>query len=104
MRLLLQRWGHRVVDGIDHHGVLAQCVDGCVPVAVIADDQLPGARNGAAEAAALGDALERALPTLIVTGDSSPQRLRALSDAGLAWLSKPVAPVRLRSWLAGIRS
>jgi signal transduction histidine kinase/CheY-like chemotaxis protein len=100
MRALLAQWGHRVVDGADSRDVLAACSGGIRPGAVIADYRLRGPRTGDAEAAALCHALQADLPTLIVTGDTAPERLRALASSGLPWLSKPVAPVRLRSWLA----
>lgn len=101
-RALLAQWGHRVVDGADWRAVLAGCTHDLRPDAVIADYRLRGVQTGDQDAAALCRALKTELPTLIVTGDTAPERLRALAASGMPWLSKPVAPVRLRSWLAAL--
>jgi hypothetical protein len=39
----------------------------------------------------------------VITGDIAPDRLQALRDSGLPWLAKPVMPMRLRGWIAGLR-
>ena len=74
---------------------------GCVPDAVVADYRLRGARNGCNEVQALARALGRQRATLMVTGETAPETLRLLAASGLPWLSKPLQPARLRSWLAG---
>lgn len=39
------------------------------------------------------------MPALIVSGDARPERLALMQASGLECMSKPVLPVRLRSWL-----
>ena len=53
-----------------------------------------------AEVARLREAFGPALPALLVSGDSAPDRVRLMQDSGLPWLAKPVSPARLRSWLS----
>ena len=99
---LLQRWGHRVDAGACADELLGQWPAGSGPDAVVADYRLQGARNGCDEVQALARALGRQPATLIVTGETAPETLRLLAASGLPWLSKPLQPARLRSWLAGV--
>jgi len=98
---LLQRWGHEVLAGADTAAVLqAWQASGCRPVqALITDLRLRGGLDGLQVAAALRQAWRGDLPALVITGDVAPERLQLLRDSGLAWLPKPVMPMRLRGWL-----
>jgi CheY-like chemotaxis protein len=44
----------------------------------------------------------RAVPAVIVSGDSSPQLLMRMQHSGFPALSKPVAPAALRAWLEAV--
>jgi signal transduction histidine kinase len=102
MHMLLTRWGHRVAAAADTGElVLSQ---GFVPDAIVADLRLAAGRSGIDEIAHLRSRLGQHLPALVVTGESDAERLRAIQASGLPWLAKPVRPVRLRSWLAGVRT
>jgi signal transduction histidine kinase len=100
---LLQRWGHEVFaaasadEWLRQHAAAPRAID-----AVIADYRLRGEQRGDAQVRQLFAALGAATPTLIVTGDTAPERIQALSECGFAWLSKPVKPTRLRSWLGSL--
>ena len=98
---LLQRWGHGVLAGADDAAVLkAWRAGGCQPVqALITDLRLRGGLDGLQVVASLRQAWRRDLPALVITGDVAPERLQLLRDSGLAWLPKPVMPMRLRGWL-----
>lgn len=98
---LLQRWGHMVLAGADEVDVLqAWRASGGAPVqAVLTDLRLRGGRDGLAVVSALRAAWGPELPALVITGDVAPDRLQLLRDSGLAWLPKPVMPMRLRGWL-----
>ena len=52
--------------------------------------------SGSEAIARLSGYLGHAVPALIVTGDTSPERLRELTATGRIVLHKPVAPERLR--------
>ena len=98
---LLQRWGHEVLAGADDAALLqAWRAGGCQPVqALITDLRLRGGLDGLQVVSALRQAWRRDLPALVITGDVAPERLQLLRDSGLAWLPKPVMPMRLRGWL-----
>jgi CheY-like chemotaxis protein len=98
---LLQRWGHEVLAGADDAAVLqAWQAGGCQPVqALITDLRLRGSLDGLQVVSALRRAWRLDLPALVITGDVAPERLQLLRDSGLAWLPKPVMPMRLRGWL-----
>lgn len=101
MRTLLLGWGCRVFDGADADEVMTGALDeGHAPAAVVADLSLRGGRDGRGEIARLRAAFGHDLPALLVSGDSSPERVRLMEDSGLPWLAKPVSAARLRSWLA----
>jgi signal transduction histidine kinase len=101
---LLRRWGHHVLAGADADAVLAAAGARTAALdAVIADFRLgDAARTGDVQARQVQAALGPRAAVLIVSGDTAPERLRALSTSGLSWLSKPVQAARLRSWLNSV--
>jgi signal transduction histidine kinase/CheY-like chemotaxis protein len=102
---VLERWGHRALSGVDAEAVLRQWQGaGRPPVhGVLSDLRLRGQLDGRTVVATLRQVLgQPRLPALILTGDVAPERLQGLRDSGLPWLPKPVMPMRLRSWLAGV--
>jgi signal transduction histidine kinase len=98
MQVLLERWGCRVYAGADADDVL-HLVNGVTLQAIVADYRLRHGRTGADAIRDLRAACGQLLPALIVSGDSSPERLALMQASGLECMSKPVLPVRLRSWL-----
>ena len=92
---LLQSRGHRVTSAPDGNRALA-CVAQSMPDLVLADYNLPGGLNGLELAAAIRAATSRALPAIILTGDTSNTTLRAVAAAGCVFLSKPVGLAELR--------
>jgi signal transduction histidine kinase/CheY-like chemotaxis protein len=101
---VLERWGLRAVAGADPQAVLAAWqVAGRPPVqALLADLRLRGPLTGVQAVASLRQQWGADIPALVITGDVAPDRLQLLRDSGLPWLPKPVMPMRLRSWLAGL--
>ena len=101
---LLVRWGHRVYQGADADEALAQWQAAGRPAldAAIVDLRLRAGRTGLDAIADLRHAVGVNLPALVMTGDTAPDRLRLLMQAGQAWLPKPLMPMRLRSWLQGL--
>jgi CheY-like chemotaxis protein len=98
---LLQRWGHRTLAGAGTVEVLRRWHAAGRPAlaAIVADWHLADDGTGADAIAALRAQAGAGVPALLVSGDTGPATLAALGASGLPWLSKPVAPVRLRSWL-----
>jgi signal transduction histidine kinase len=104
LQALLERWGHAVLSGAQDDAVLDQWrAQGEPPVhALITDLRLRAGRTGLDAAARLRQPWGHGLPVLVITGDVAPDRLTLLKESGLAWLPKPVMPLRLRSWLASL--
>ena len=101
---LLERWGHRVTQGASADDALRTWRHNGRPAvdAAIVDLRLRGGATGLEMIQQLRRELQPALPALVVTGDIAPQRLQQLSDAAQDWLPKPLAPMRLRSWLGSL--
>ena len=101
---LLQRWGHQVLQGSDSHDAVLQWETRGQPPqsGAIVDMRLRAGRTGLDAIADLRHRIGGGLPALVLTGDTAPARLRLLADAGQPWLSKPLMPMRLRSWLQGL--
>lgn len=68
--------------------------------AVIADFRLPGERTGLEFLLSLRDQAPQ-LRTLLVTGETAPQRIATIKESGLACLYKPVRAQQLLQALAG---
>lgn len=92
---LLKAAGHRVyaggsaaATGEAHREAAAS---GAAPVdLIIADYRLAGDETGIGAAETLAAALGRRIPTIIVTGDTSPERLRDVAAGGAHILHKPI--------------
>ncbi|CCQ74092.1 hybrid sensor histidine kinase/response regulator [Magnetospira sp. QH-2] len=98
---LLRSWGHHVFSdccanpGTPAFADLIQSVDRD-PDLLIIDFRLPDERTGVQAVQALRQAWGKTIPALIVTGETSPQRLNEIDDSGLPVLYKPVDPEQLR--------
>ena len=108
VRLLLESWGHRVIDAVDGESALAlfagsagQAPD---PDMVVSDFRLPGRYTGVQTVTKIGERLGRAVPGLILTGDTAPERIRDAVATGCRLLHKPVTPDDLRDAIAAILS
>ena len=96
MQDLLTRWGCRAVAATN----AAESIDGLgklVPDLIIADYRLHGGQIGSDEIALLRRHYGNAVPGLIVTGDTAPERLLELKQGGYEVLHKPVRPAQLRA-------
>lgn len=78
-----------------------QMVDrGCVPSAIIADYRLRDGKTGIDAIRLLCQRCSHRVPSLLVTGDTAPDRLREAEAAGILTLHKPVRPAELERALA----
>lgn len=68
----------------------------CRPDIIITDYRLSEERTGAQAIALVRLELGEQMPALIVTGDTSPQRLREASASGVPLLHKPANPDDVR--------
>jgi CheY-like chemotaxis protein len=70
------------------------------PDAIISDYRLRAGETGLEAITAIHDALGDRIPALLITGDTSPARLREAAASGYYILHKPVDPAELRRILS----
>jgi len=95
----LQEWGFEClgVESIEQALAAAQTFP---PDVVISDYRLREQQTGAQAISALRELLQNpALPALLITGDTAPERIREAQASGIPLLHKPVAPNVLYSHL-----
>jgi signal transduction histidine kinase/CheY-like chemotaxis protein len=101
MEELFDSWGMDLLAARDLESALAMLSElGRRPALLISDYRLPGPFNGIQVAAAVRRRFGQQLPVLILTGDTAPDTIQAISRAGVAVLHKPLRPARLRSILS----
>lgn len=101
MTVLLQSWGHEVVSVVSADEALLGAAP--APDVIIADYRLREDRTGIDAIRQISDFWGTPIPSLVVTGDTSPDRLRQAQQSGLAFLHKPVSPGKLRAFLRGVQ-
>ena len=92
--MLLETWGMNVVAARDRDE-LAELLEHIEdePSAIISDFRLPGGCTGRAVVDMVGERWR--VPSIIITGDTAPERLREARSAGNRLLHKPVKPDEL---------
>ena len=103
MQGLLEQWGCRVLtaESIAQAAVRIQASALC-PAAIIADYRLRSHESGINAIACICSLLKKVVPGLLITGDTSPERLQEAYASGYGILHKPVPPARLRALLGHI--
>ena len=100
MQQLLEVWGHQVwcASSADEAVVLA--IEHAHDIDLLISDYRLGGNTTAMHAiSAVHACLPNPVPTYILTGDTSPQRIQEASDLGFPILHKPVDPNALRQAL-----
>ncbi|MFZ3117009.1 MAG: response regulator, partial [Variovorax sp.] len=99
MAELLRSWGCTcdVAPGIGEGLALARQRP---PDLLVTDYRLREQRTGLQAIAELHAALGRPAPTVLITGDTAPDRLREATEHGVTLLHKPVSPALLYRALA----
>jgi signal transduction histidine kinase/CheY-like chemotaxis protein len=72
------------------------------PHVLVCDFRLREQTNGTEVIAAVRQALDEQTPAVLITGDTSPERLQAATRSGIAVLHKPVAPDDLYKMLSSL--
>jgi CheY-like chemotaxis protein len=104
MATLLAQWGCNVIAAAsEDEAVAAIGAAAARPEVIIADYRLRGERTGVQAIARLRAEVGSALPALIVTGDTAPDRLREASASGHPLIHKPLQPALLRAFLRNAR-
>jgi signal transduction histidine kinase len=98
MRQLLESWGCEVATVANPEEAEAHVASAPESVdLLIVDYRLRRHASGIETIARLREKAGRAIPALVVTGDTGPDRLREAQQSGYPLLHKPVAPARLRA-------
>jgi signal transduction histidine kinase len=96
MRVLLERWGCDVVTAATPEEAEAS-VTSTSPDLLIVDYRLRHHASGIDTIGRLSALAKTAVPALVITGDTAPDRLREAQESGYPLLHKPVKPAQLRS-------
>lgn len=100
MQSLLQRWGVSTLGAVSTAEALACLSDPAhKPQLLLVDYRLQGGATGIEAIDRLQSALGTAVPAVLLTGDTAPDRLRQAQASGIPLLHKPVQPAKLRSLL-----
>jgi signal transduction histidine kinase/CheY-like chemotaxis protein len=91
---LLRDWGCECDVAESIEDALAQ-VQLNVPDVIISDYRLREQRTGVEAIEAVRAQLGTAIPALLITGDTAPERLREAQASGIPLLHKPVSPSKL---------
>ncbi|MGE5320375.1 MAG: ATP-binding protein [Hyphomicrobiaceae bacterium] len=70
-----------------------------VPDVIVSDYRLPDDTDGIEVISRLRQKLGRAIPAILVTGDTAPDTILRISQAGFPLLHKPLRPAKLRALL-----
>ncbi len=96
MRHMLEGWGCEVMlaeSARDALKVIALTNE--TPEIIVSDYRLGDDHNGVDAVAAIRESVELEIPAIIITGDTSPERLKEVKETGLRLLHKPVSPDEL---------
>lgn len=96
-----QKWGCAVFSAANAEEALQLVRSGAAPIdAILSDYRLGAGLNGVAAAKALAEELGRALPTLILTGETGAEAIAEIVASGFDLLHKPASADQLRAALA----
>jgi len=97
---VLQSWGYRVLAATSEAEAMAQLQSlGTTPSIILADYRLREGRTGTEAVAHIRDYFAASIPSIIITGDTAPERLREAEASGFSVLHKPIQPPELRQAL-----
>lgn len=101
---LLQAWGCDVMTAADEQEVMSKLKQkNQAPDGIIADYRLRDNQTGIEVIHAIQKKYRRDIPILIVTGDTAVEHLREVNSSGFQVLHKPVAAVKLRTFLRNVQ-
>lgn len=99
MQSLLTSWGCRCLCAESSADALARLHNMPAPDVIVTDFRLRHGETGKQALQALRARLQRHVPAIIMTGDTSPQRLRDAQSTAARLLHKPVSTRQLRAAL-----
>ena len=100
---LLKQWNCLVVAATSGREALRQLASYTRPPDVLlCDFRLGDGENGVAVAEALRNEFNADIPTLLITGDTNPEQIRAIAASGLAVLHKPLREDELNDAISAL--
>ncbi|MBW7850731.1 MAG: PAS domain S-box protein [Rhodospirillales bacterium] len=101
LRLILEDWGFEVLAASSEDEAM-ELLNRYQrqPNAIVADYRLRDGRTGTDAIRHIRDLFHAPIPSIIITGDTAPERMREAEASGLSILHKPVQPPQLCSLLA----
>jgi len=103
MQAVLQGWGCETILAASEDEALEKLQNSEPPHAIISDYRLRDGKNGAQAIESLRSQFGYAIPAMIVTGDTDPERLREAQASGNALMHKPTQPAKLRAYLRSVQ-
>lgn len=98
--VLLQSWGYEVLGTVSSEEALALIRNrASMPDLIIFDYQLPGDMNGLQVFQAITQTVDKPIPGIIVSGNSSSQDIETFDQSGLAYMTKPIDVKALKTHL-----
>jgi len=98
MRSLLGGWGHTVITAASYDEMIARIADYPTrPDLIICDNRLRDSERGISVIQQLQAFYNHEIPALLVTGDTSPERIHEATASGLVLLHKPLTDDVLRA-------
>lgn len=101
MKQTLEDWGCVVLLSDSARDALRQmALSEFEPDLILSDYRLRGDHNGIDTVCALRESFDRDVPAIILTGDTSPEKLKLVTDSGLELMHKPIGIAALHDALA----
>jgi len=101
MQAIFEGWGCEVITASGGDQAVARTAQvERIPDAIIADYRLREGHTGLMAIRQVQEACGRAIPAIVLTGDTAPERIREVQQSGYLIAHKPVMPHRLKEILA----
>ncbi len=97
--MLIELWGHSASGAATVSEALG-VVDRSLPDLLLVDYRLRNSETGLMVVDAVRRRAGSAVPALMLTGDTAPERLKDLAAKGIPVLHKPVVPYQIRSMVS----
>jgi len=89
-RALLEQWGCRVVTALSARYAIAALIAEGPPDVIICDYRLRGSEDGIKVINAIRTEFNREIPSVLITGDTAPGRIREIQASDMPVLYKPI--------------
>jgi CheY-like chemotaxis protein/anti-sigma regulatory factor (Ser/Thr protein kinase) len=97
MSTLLEGWGLQVIAAADLDTAERSLAGTGVPALIVSDYRLGGGITGIEAVTRLRRLFDRRVAAILVSGDTSPEGMAEMQEAGIPVLHKPVRPAKLRA-------